>query len=53
MGQTINVTSSQGGAFDCYLALPAGSGKTPAVVLASAIHGVDKDLRDIADVFAA
>jgi carboxymethylenebutenolidase len=53
MGQTIKVTSSQGGVFDCYLALPAGSGKTPAVVLASAIHGVDKDLRDIADEFAA
>ena len=52
-GQTIKVTSSQGGAFDCYLALPEAAGKVPAVVLACAIHGVDKDLRAIADEFAA
>lgn len=52
-GQTIKVPSSGGGAFDCYLALPHGDGKAPAVVLACAIHGVDEDLRDIADAFAA
>jgi carboxymethylenebutenolidase len=52
-GKTIKVTSSKGGAFDCYLALPTGSEKTPAIVLACAIHGVDKDLRDIADEFAS
>jgi carboxymethylenebutenolidase len=52
-GQTIKVTSKQGGAFDCYLALPQAAGQVPAVVLACAIHGVDKDLRDIADEFAA
>jgi len=52
-GTTIQVRSSQGGAFDCYLALPEVTGKVPAVVLACAIHGVDKDLRDIADEFAA
>ncbi len=52
-GKTIKVTSSKGGAFGCYLALPAGTEKTPAIVLACAIHGVDKDLRDIADEFAS
>ena len=35
------------------LAPPPSAAKTPAVVLACAILGVDKDLRDIADEFAA
>jgi carboxymethylenebutenolidase len=52
-GSTIKVRSSQGGEFDCYLALPQGAGQTPAVVLACAILGVDQDLRDIADEFAS
>ena len=43
----------RGGEFDCYLALPEGGAKVPAVVLASAIHGVDGDIRAIADEFAA
>lgn len=46
---TIKVRSSQGGEFDCYLALPAESEPVPAMVLACAIHGVDADLRQIAD----
>ena len=52
-GETIKIASSAGGAFDCYLALPAAPEPVPAVVLASAVHGVDKDLRAIADAFAA
>jgi carboxymethylenebutenolidase len=48
----IKIRSSQGGEFDCYLATPAGAGKVPAIVLASAVHGVDKDIRGIADEFA-
>ena len=52
-GRTIKITSSTGGEFDCYLAEPAASGAVPAVVLASAVHGVDADVRAIADVFAA
>ena len=52
-GTTVKVRSSQGGEFDCYLALPSGTDKAPAIVLACAIHGVDKDLRDIADEFAS
>lgn len=52
-GQHIKVSSSEGGTFDCYLALPAGSGKAPAVVMIPAVHGVDADIRGIADAFAA
>lgn len=54
MGEHIRIKSSSGGGeFDCYLALPAGGGKTPAVVMASAVHGVNADIRGIADAFAA
>lgn len=52
-GKDIRIRASFGGEFDCYLAAPAGGGKVPAVVLASAIHGVDADVRAIADEFAA
>ena len=46
------VHSSEGPAFDAYLAVPAATHEVPAVVLASAIHGVDRQLRAIADEFA-
>jgi len=49
----IKVRSSEGKEFDCYLAAPDATGKVPAVVLASAVHGVDQDIRAIADDFAA
>jgi carboxymethylenebutenolidase len=49
----IKIRSTAGGAFDCYLATPDAQGKVPAIVLASAVHGVDKDIRAIADEFAA
>jgi carboxymethylenebutenolidase len=52
-GKDIKVRSSAGGEFDCYVTVPAGSGKVPAIVLASAVHGVDGDIREIADEFAA
>ena len=52
-GQTIKIASRTGGAFDCYLSLPAAASQTPAIVLASAVHGVDQDIRDLADTFAA
>lgn len=51
-GKDIRIHSRDGGEFDCYVAAPAGEDKVPAVVLASAIHGVDADLRAIADEFA-
>ena len=49
----IKVASSGGGEFDCYLVVPDTAGRVPAIVLASAIHGVDEDIRAIADEFAA
>lgn len=52
-GKDIKIRSSGGGGeFDCYLAMPGGDAKVPAIVLASAIHGVDADIRAIADEFA-
>jgi carboxymethylenebutenolidase len=52
-GHTVKIRSSGGGEFDCYLAVPKTDSPVPAMVLASAIHGVDADLRAIADEFAA
>lgn len=51
--QELKIPSRGGGAFDCYLALPGITSKAPAAVLASAIFGVDDDMRRIADDFAA
>jgi carboxymethylenebutenolidase len=51
-GKDIKIRSSGGGEFDCYVVTPDGTGKVPAIVLASAVHGVDKDVRHIADEFA-
>ena len=51
-GHTIKIASSAGGEFDCYLNAPDGGPPVPAIVLASAIHGVDKDIRELADEFA-
>ncbi len=52
-GKTIKIRSSDGGAFDCYLVTPKADAAVPAMVLASAVHGVDADIRAIADEFAA
>jgi carboxymethylenebutenolidase len=52
-GKTINIRSGNGGEFDCYLVTPETDDPRPAVVLASAVHGVDGDIRAIADEFAA
>ena len=49
----IKVRAQAGGEFDCYLVTPDAQGKVPGIVLASAVHGVDKDIRAIADEFAA
>jgi len=46
------IRSRDGGEFDCCLAMPASDTPAPAVVLASAIHGVDEDLRAIVSAFA-
>ena len=52
-GKTVKIRSSGGGEFDCYLVTPKTDAKVPAMVLASAVHGVDADIRAIADEFAA
>lgn len=52
-GSTVKIGSSAGGAFDCYLAAPKSDGAVPAIVLASAVHGVDDDICAIADEFTA
>jgi carboxymethylenebutenolidase len=49
----IRIRSSEGPEFDCYVVTPETEQKVPAIVLASAIHGVDTDLRAIADEFAS
>ena len=49
----IKIRSSEGGDFDCYLNVPNTGRQLPAVVLASAVHGVDADIVAIADEFAA
>jgi carboxymethylenebutenolidase len=52
-GTTLKIRARDGGEFDCYLATPASDGKVPAIVLASAVHGVDKDVRELADELAS
>lgn len=49
----IRIRSRQGGEFDCYLVTPDHAERVPAIVLASAVHGVDNDIRAIADEFAS
>ncbi|MGH9806439.1 MAG: dienelactone hydrolase family protein, partial [Terriglobia bacterium] len=51
--KTVNIRSTDGGEFDCYLVTPETDNPVPAIVLASAVHGVDSDIRAIADEFAA
>jgi carboxymethylenebutenolidase len=51
-GKNVKIRSSQGGEFACYVAAPGGGAKAPAIVLACAVHGVNDDIRAIADEFA-
>jgi carboxymethylenebutenolidase len=52
-GSNVKVRSSGGGEFDCYRVAPRAGAKVPAIVIASAVHGVNADLRAIADEFAS
>jgi carboxymethylenebutenolidase len=47
----VKMRSSDGPEFDCYVVMPEATQKVPAIVLASAIYGVDSDLRAIAEEF--
>src|SRR5262245_56052162 len=51
--KTVTIPAQGGGQFECYLSVPQSIAKAPAVVLACAVYGVDADLREIADEFAA
>jgi carboxymethylenebutenolidase len=51
--KSVKIRTPDGGEFDCYLSMPAAEGKVPAIVLASAVHGVDKDVRELVDEFAS
>ncbi len=51
-GEDIKVRSSTGGEFDCYVSAPNAGDAVPGIVLAAAVHGVDADVRAIADEFA-
>ena len=53
LGKVRKIRSRDGREFDCYLVAPKAEDPTPAVVIASAIHGVDADIRWIADDLAA
>jgi carboxymethylenebutenolidase len=49
----VKIRSTEGKDFDCYLVTPDAAGQVPAIVLASAVHGVDGDIRALADEFAS
>jgi carboxymethylenebutenolidase len=51
-GETVKIRSSGGSEFDCYVIAPKTDAPAPAIVLASAIHGVDSDIKEIAGEFA-
>jgi carboxymethylenebutenolidase len=53
LGTITKIPSSSGREFDCYLVAPKSEEPVPAIVLASAVHGVDDDICAIADEFAA
>ena len=53
MTKDLKLTAADGQAFDCHFNLPEAKAKAPAMALASAIHGVNGDLKDIAAEFAA
>src|SRR5262245_61671077 len=52
-GTSIKIHARDGGEFACYLVTPAGDGNAPAIVLASAVHGVDADICALADEFGS
>ena len=53
LGKFDKIRASGGGAFDCYLVAAEREKPAAAIVLASAIHGVDDDMIAIAEELAA
>jgi len=52
-GTDIRYTTRDHEAFDGYLAAPAGGAKAPGILLITAIFGVDQEMRELADAWAA
>ena len=52
-GKNVRFRSSEGREFDCYVVTPRTRAKVPAIVIASAVHGVNADIRALADEFAS
>jgi len=52
-GQTIKITAHDGVQIDCYLAISAGTGRVPAIVMSSGAFGINKDMTDICDYWAS
>lgn len=51
-GQTIKITAHDGVSLDCYLAVPAGNDKVPAIVISTGAFGLNRDATDICDYWA-
>lgn len=50
--ESLNLTVD-GHAMDCYIAVPDGNGKTPAVLIVQEIFGVNREIRRICDLVAS
>ncbi len=52
-GTDIQYTTRNHETFDGYLTAPAGNAKAPGILLITAIFGVDQEMRELADAWAA
>ena len=52
-GRDITYTSRNGETFDGYLSAPDGAGPFPAILLITAIFGVDDEMKELSDAWAA
>ena len=50
-GTTVKITAADGGTFEGYLALP-GAGSGPGLILAQEIFGINRHMREVADLYA-
>ena len=50
-GSTVRITAADGGTFEGYLAVPS-SGSGPGLILAQEIFGINRHMREIADLYA-
>ncbi|MEO6027017.1 MAG: hypothetical protein ABIR79_09160 [Candidatus Binatia bacterium] len=48
-GTAITYTTRNDETFDGYLAAPAGTAPVPGILLITAIFGVDREMRELAD----